>query len=225
MGYVTRILAIADEVDQALYDEKLMALRPDIVVACGDLPFDYLEYIVTMTNVPLVFVPGNHDPDLRHKPAWLDAKNLVTPMSYSSMTRVQRGPDGCTNVDGRVVDVKSIRVAGLGGCVRYKPGPNQYTQAEMRRRALRLELRARIKGALDGREVDLLVTHAPPAGVGDGDDPAHRGFASFHRLVTALAPKLQIHGHVHPYGRVHPRRSLAATEVVNVVGRHLLEVS
>ena len=57
-----RILAIADEVDDAMYTDKLARLRPDLVLSCGDLPFDYLEFIVSRLDVPLVYVPGNHDP-------------------------------------------------------------------------------------------------------------------------------------------------------------------
>ena len=44
-------------------------------------------------------------------------------------------PPGCPNVDGTVLDVAGLRIAGLGGCVRYRPGPNQYSQREYQRRA------------------------------------------------------------------------------------------
>jgi len=54
----TRILAIADEVDEGLYGDKLDRLDPHIVLSCGDLPFDYLEHIVSRLNVPLLYVPS-----------------------------------------------------------------------------------------------------------------------------------------------------------------------
>ena len=47
---MTRILAIADEVDEGLHTDKLARLRPDLVVSCGDLPFDYLEYVVSTST-------------------------------------------------------------------------------------------------------------------------------------------------------------------------------
>ncbi len=193
---MTRILAIADEVDEGLYGERLPGLSPDIVLACGDLPFDYLEYIVSRLDVPLVFVPGNHDPDL-------------VP---------QVGPPGCINADGRVVEVAGLRVAGLGGSVRYRPGPNQYTQSEMRWRALRLELRLRVRPARTGRRLDVLITHAP-ADVVDGPDtdPAHRGFQAFRRLIRNASPRAHVYGHVHPYGVAQPVRELGTTLLVNAV--------
>jgi hypothetical protein len=220
---MTRILAIADEVDDSLYCERVIRLDPDLVVACGDLPFDYLEYIVTMTNVPLLYVPGNHDPDLRRPLPEGDPASFVKPFSFQNWGGEPPGPAGCINIDGRIADAAGLRLAGLGGSLRYKPGPNQYTQPQMGRRALRLEIRGRLRCRRDGRQVDVLVTHAAPFGVGDGDDPPHHGFKAFHRLVAKLSPRLLVHGHVHPYGRIVARHTMGSAEVVNVVGHRLLE--
>jgi uncharacterized protein len=212
---VTRILAIADEVDESLYGDKLARLRPDLVVSSGDLPFDYLEHIVSRLDVPLVYVPGNHDPELRSPdPTW-------APLHADAP---RPGPQGCDNADGRVVAAAGLRIAGLGGSMRYKNGPNQYTDAEMRWRALSLEVRIKLNPARGHRKVDVLLTHAPPLGWGSKDDLAHRGFAAFPRLVIELAPKVLIHGHVHPYGRAQPVRHLAATQIVNAVPSRLIEI-
>ena len=212
---MTRILAIADEVDEGLYGDKLARLRPDVVLSCGDLPFDYLEYIVSRLDVPLVYVPGNHDPEVRSSdPTW-------TPLLTDSP---QQGPEGCDNADGRAVTAAGLRIAGLGGSMRYRPGPNQYTNAEMRWRALSLEVRIRLNPVRRARKVDVLLTHAPPLGWGSQDDLAHRGFAAFLRLVKNLEPKLFIHGHVHPYGRGKPERSLGGTQVINAVPLKLIEI-
>ncbi|HEV1998508.1 MAG TPA: metallophosphoesterase, partial [Candidatus Dormibacteraeota bacterium] len=67
-------------------------------------------------------------------------------------------------------------------------------------------------------------THAPPLGCGDRDDPPHRGFAAFHRLIDTLAPKVLIHGHVHPFGRSATDRHLGRTLVVNAVPSRLIEI-
>ena len=223
-GCVTRLLAIADEVDESLYSRKVSRVACDLVVACGDLPFDYLEYLVTMLNVPLLFVPGNHDPDLKTKPGGIDPEDFSRPFSLSRMSRERPGPPGCLNADARVFDRAGLRIAGLGGSMRYKPGPNQYTERQMRMRALALEGRVAWRRAFDRKPLDILATHAPAFGVGDGDDPPHRGFACFHHLVRTLSPKVHIHGHVHPYGRVAPRHRLGSTTVVNVVGHTIVEL-
>jgi 3',5'-cyclic AMP phosphodiesterase CpdA len=223
---MARILAVADEVDEGLCaGDKLRRLRPDLVVSCGDLPFDYLEYLVTILSVPLLYVPGNHDPDIKGRPLDVDITGLFRTGAGRDWQAEPAGPAGCTSIDGRITDEAGLRVAGLGGSVRYSGGPNQYTQAEMRRRALRMELHAGFKRARDGRGVDILVAHSPPFGVGDDpEDPAHRGFKAFHRLVGRLSPRLLLHGHVHPFGRTAPPGRLGATEVHNVVGHKVLEV-
>jgi hypothetical protein len=220
---VTRVLALADEVHGAFYGDRLLELRPDLVVGCGDLPFDYLEYIVTMLNVPLLFVPGNHDPDLS-EPAHNPHLPPIMPTPIADVFAEPPGPSGCTSVDCRVVDAAGLRVAGLGGSIRYSPGANQYTQGEMRRRALRLEWRITRRKLVDRRGIDLLVTHSPPAGVSDGTDPAHRGFEAFHRLMARLRPRMLLHGHVHPYGQASPDQTVGRTRVVNAVAYRLLEV-
>lgn len=212
---MTRILAIADEVDEALYADKLARLRPDLVVACGDVPFDYLEYVVSRLDVPLVYVPGNHDPELRSSdPTW-------TPLRSEPP---KPGPQGCENADGRVVSAAGLRIAGLGGSMRYKRGPNQYTDAEMRWRALSLQVRIRLNPARGARRVDVLLTHSPPLGWGAKDDLAHRGFAAFRPLVKDLAPKVLIHGHLHPFGRSKPERPLGSTQIINAVPSRIVEI-
>ena len=135
------------------------------------------------------------------------------------------GPEGCDNVDGRILEVQGLRVAGLGGSLRYKDGPNQYTQAQMRWRALNLEFRARMKRVLSGRrKVDVLITHAPPFGAGPAEDAAHVGFVAFHRIIQGLRPVLLVHGHVHPYGKTQPERRVDATRVINATPSRMIEL-
>jgi Icc-related predicted phosphoesterase len=193
---VTRILAVADEEDDHLTPARLSAIRPHLVVACGDLHFEYLDFIVSATNAPLVFVPGNHDPEVGRPPSW------------------------CTSADGRVVRVGDIVAAGLGGSMRYNDGPNQYTEREMSRRANRLAARAKV----GRRRVDLLLTHAAPLDLGDGDDPCHRGFACFHRLAERLEPRFLIHGHIHPYGQPTGDRVIGGTTVVNAIPHRVIDL-
>jgi Icc-related predicted phosphoesterase len=134
------------------------------------------------------------------------------------------GPAGFENADLRVVDVAGLRIAGLGGCLRYRPGPNQWSEAEQARRARRLVRIARRARRKDGRAVDVLLTHAPPRHCGDREDGPHRGFECLHALVEALRPRLLVHGHIHPHGEPVPDRMLGSTRVVNVVGRKVVDV-
>lgn len=210
-----RILAVGDEVDESLYGDRLPALHPDVVVSCGDLPFDYLEYLVSRLDVPLLYVPGNHDPSLRPPDATWTPLRADVPIP---------GPPGCENIDGRVVEAHGLRIAGLGGSLRYKPGPNQYTQAEMSRRALGLSFKLGLHRVRDRRKLDVLVTHAPPFGVVPASDAAHTGFAAFARLIRTFQPLIHVHGHVHPYGRPSEERRLGRTRVINAIPSRMIEL-
>ncbi|MDQ6918729.1 MAG: metallophosphoesterase, partial [Candidatus Dormibacteraeota bacterium] len=175
----------------------------------------YLEYIVSRLDVPLLYVPGNHDRDLS------SGDSVWAPLRTE---RPARGPRGAMNVDGRIIDAAGLRIAGLGGSHRYRTGPNQYSQGAMRRKALLLECRGRLQRVLDGRSIDILLAHAPPAGLGDGEDIAHRGFESFPRLIRALGMHLLVHGHIHPYGPRQADRRLGDALVVNAIPSRLIEL-
>jgi Icc-related predicted phosphoesterase len=197
---MVRLLAVSDEEFEGAYRGRFSEMGPDVIVACGDLPFDYLEYLVTVIGKPLAYVLGNHDPAAGAR------------------------PEGCINVDEKVIPIAGLRIAGLGGSHRYRPGPNQYTQKQMKGRARRLLRKSRVPGR--GPRIDVLLTHAPPHGVGDDqDDPCHRGFEAFHQLVALASPRLLIHGHIHSHGIKNEDRRLGSTQIVNAVGYRLLEVA
>jgi Calcineurin-like phosphoesterase len=216
---VVRVLAVSDEVDEGLCADVGKASAAEVILACGDLPFDYLRYLMNALDVPLVFVPGNHDPDL-------------TGYRISRAGLMMRGglparapwPDGAICADGAVADVAGLRIAGLGGCRRYSGGPNQYSDRQQARRARALSRTARWRRMRDGRRVDVLLTHSAPRGVGDGDDPVHQGFTALNRLTVRLRPALLLHGHVAPCDVANPDRRLGGTTVCNVVGRHLIDI-
>lgn len=214
---MVRILAISDEVDDALDPRRLRRIAPDLVLAAGDLPLDYLEYVASAVEAPVAFVPGNHDPE--HERVRTHRLGIAVLGGFLADPR----PHGAQNLDDRVVDVAGVRVAGLGGCVRYRPGPNQYSQREFGRRSARL-LRTAQRRRPRRPDVDVLLTHAPPRHLGDGEDAAHLGIESLHDLVGRLRPRLLLHGHLHPHGERRPDRTLGGTTVCNVIPHRVLEL-
>jgi uncharacterized protein len=200
-----KILCISDRVEPMLHSPSLNSYAKGVeaVISCGDLPFDYLEYVVTFLGVPLYYVLGNHDP----------------------APDGPEHPGGCTPLDGRVVDAGGVALAGLSGSRLYSGGPNQYTESQMRRRALALSARILGRGLIGGQAPQVFVTHAPPFGLGDREDRAHVGFEAFLGLIDRHKPSLWLHGHVHLYGpEVQRFAGRGETKIVNVFGHRILEV-
>ncbi len=200
-----KILCISDHVESMLHGPTLSSYAGGVeaVISCGDLPFDYLEYIITFLGVPVFYVLGNHDPGPDSK----------------------EHPGGCTPLDGRIVDAGGVVLAGLSGSRLYSGGPNQYTERQMRRRARAISARIRYNGLRGRPSPGVFVTHAPPFGLGDREDPAHIGFESFLGLIDRHNPSLWLHGHIHLYG-ADPQRVTyrSRTEIMNVFGHRILEV-
>ena len=195
-----KILAVSDEECPALWDYYMPGRLEeyDLILACGDLKASYLSFLVTMARCPVLYVPGNHD----------------TGYPFDS-------PEGCDCIDDHFVVYNGLRILGLGGCKKYHPGRYQYTERQMRHRILRLAFQLwRHKG------VDIVVTHAPPEGLGDDADPAHWGFRALRDLVEKYHPQYLIHGHVHmTYNHTVPRViEHQGTKIINAYERYALEI-
>lgn len=194
-----KFLLVSDEEDRYLWDYYAPGRLDgvDLILSAGDLRAEYLSFLVTMGNVPLVYVPGNHDGAYEQAP-----------------------PEGCICADDQLVTVKGLRILGLGGSMRYNNGPHQYTEREMARRIRRLSFRLMRAGG-----VDIVLTHAPVRGFGDEEDLPHRGFEAFLPLLDTWKPKYLIHGHIHQrYGTGRVReRNYGETTILNACGRYLLD--
>ncbi len=194
-----KILAVSDTVEPTLYK----AFDPDrfagigLVLACGDLPPEYLRFLVGALSAPLYYVRGNHD------------------LRYDTSP-----PSGGTDLHGRMVRHGGLRLVGLEGSRWYNGGPNQYREAQMRRLVRRMRLRFLLFGA-----PDIVVAHAPPRHVGDAEDLCHRGFESFGELIVKYRPRYFIHGHIHRNFQRDADRiaQVGDTRVINAYGYVVLD--
>ena len=194
-----KLLLISDKESAALWDyyEPDRLKDVDLILSCGDLSASYLTFLVTMGQAPLLYVHGNHD------------------AGYSCCP-----PEGCQCIEDKLVTVNGLRILGLGGSPLYSGGPHQFTEAQMARRIRRLLFHIHRAGG-----VDIVLTHAPAIGCGDGPDPAHRGFQCLLSLLDRYKPKYMVHGHVHlNYGDPTRVRHHAGTTIINAYERYILEI-
>ncbi len=188
-----KILAVSDEEAKVFYEYYSPGKLDDfdMIIACGDLHVEYLEFLVTMAHCPLLYVHGNHDEGYR------------------------REPEGCVCIDDMLYVCRGLRILGLGGSYKYREGKYMYSERQMRRRISRLYWKIRRAGG-----IDILVTHAPAYRINDLDTQVHRGFHCFLWILEKFKPRYFIHGHVHKnYGISIPRRSeYEKTAVFNACG-------
>ena len=203
-----KILAVSDQVVERVYSLASQGhfRGASLILACGDLPYTYLEHLVSVLNVPLYYVPGNHDPEYNPR-----------------MT--QSRAEGCTDLDLRLTRDRGLLLAGFGGSIRYRPdGTNQYSQNDATLRALTM-LPALLWNRLRGRRLDVLISHSPPFGIHDSDG-AHTGLKALNLLIRWARPRYVLHGHTHFF-----RANLEAsdtnfldTRIVNVFPYKVIEV-
>lgn len=208
---IVKVLALSDEVVERLYSLCDRGYFGDIelILGCGDLPYDYLENLVTFLNVPLLYVPGNHDPNYEFE----------EPLTYA---------EGGSNLDLKSMRVKKFLIGGFGGSIRYRPGgTNQYTQTEAYSRAFRLLPRLLLNRIHYGRSLDILITHSPPFGIHDDDTQAHRGLKAINWLLRVAKPRYHFHGHTHFQRRnISPSETNhGLTKIINIYPYKIIEVS
>ena len=195
-----RVMIVADTEEPGLWDyySPKKTEGVELILSCGDLHPDYMEFLTTVVNVPLLYVRGNHDGIYDRKP-----------------------PEGCIDIDDQVYNYHGMRILGLGGSYRYKPGGDMYTEAEMMKRVRKLTGTLLFTGGFD-----ILLTHAPALGYGDLGDLPHRGFDVFNDLLEKYKPAYMFHGHVHrEYGDfTRTRNHSCGTVITNGYGHVIIDI-
>ena len=206
-----KILTISDVVERKLYSLncKERFHDVDLILSSGDLPFYYLDFLVTTLNVPLYYVFGNHH---------------TRPMITEGGEKIA-APGGGVNLDMKIVECHGLLIGGLEGSMLYNYGPKQYTERQMRQKIRKMKPSLWKNKLFKHRYLDILITHAPPAGIHDQADPCHQGFKSFRSFIEMYKPRYFIHGHTHQYGLQQEWKTRHQdTTVINTAGYRVLEI-
>jgi Icc-related predicted phosphoesterase len=205
-GQPIRLLAVSDLVDPALAHaiNRQAIGRLDAVVGCGDLEPSYLGFLGDAFGVPVAYVRGNHD----RGGHWSETATHA-PTHLSS---------------GHLIQVGGITVAPFEwpGLRRDEAPRDEWLAWRDVIRAWRTLLVRRVLGR---RAPVLVVSHAPPRGVGDHEaNRYHLGYAAYRWLLDGLRPPLWIHGHVNPATIEDWRETHGSSMVANVTGSVVVEL-
>jgi uncharacterized protein len=207
-----KILSVSDVELNLIYSPQIIDRfsQVDVIIGCGDLPFYYLEFMISMLNRPLFFVRGNHAPKIEYGAEW-----------------ERQFPLGGRNIHCQTVRTASgLLLAGVEGCLRYNTGPYQYTQRQMWMNVFRLIPGMMVNRIRYGRFLDVFVTHAPPWQIHDADDRPHQGIKAFRWLDQVFQPSYHLHGHVHLYRQDAIKLTfLGKTNILNTYGYQITDLS
>ncbi len=205
-GAPIRLLAVSDERDPAL-DAQMNreALgHIDAIIGCGDLEPAYLGFLGDAFEVPVTYVRGNHD----RGGQWSSASSPA--------------PEHL--VSGRPFGLLGLTVVPLEW-PGLKPGVARRDEWRAWMDVLRAGRSLGMRRLLGKRSPILVISHAPPRGVGDVEaDPFHRGFSGYDWLLRRIRPPLWLHGHTTPASVTEWQVTSGPSLVANVTGSVLVEL-
>lgn len=229
-----KILIVSDQIDPFIYNYAIKELFNDVscVLCAGDLPMDYIDFIVSTLNKPTYFIFGNHNLNglkFFHKDAAYDASQTGSKEFHSC---------GATYAGFKVITDHELKwphpkkrkatpllIAGVSGSRDYNHGACQYTESEMRFKLFKLIPRLILNKILYGRYLDIFLTHATPRHVHEHEDNCHKGFKCFNKFIKKYKPTYMVHGHIHLYDQNEPRVSVYHdTIVVNAYGHYVIDL-
>ena len=233
-----KILCVSDQIDPLVYSAKAKERFGDIdlVLCAGDLPSDYIDFIVSTLNKPTYFVFGNHNledlhlyhavPDRKGRPSF---RGELPGFDMSGMHGADYAGFRALSDRRLVVEENGRRrpllIAGASGSRRYNNGLCQFTEMQMRLKLAALWPRLLWNRLRWGTYIDIFLTHASPRHVHDREDPCHVGFECFNAFIRRFSPKYLVHGHIHLYDMNERRRTdVGATAVVNAFSHVVIEL-
>ena len=215
-----KILCISDQIDPQVYSPSIKERFSDVdlILSAGDLPLDYLDFIISSLNKPLFFVFGNHHiEELKHYKKLWDTPLVFEEREYLGCGAVYLGTK--VKIEGNFI------LAGLGGSMRYNNGRNQFTDFEMFFEIAKIIPRLLWNRLFHGRFLDILLTHAPPKGIHDKNDKCHWGFKTYLWFMKVFKPRYLVHGHIHLYDLCDVRcTKWMDTMVVNAYSHYIINL-
>jgi Icc-related predicted phosphoesterase len=218
-----KILCVSDQIDPLVYTNSLKQRFGDVdmVLSAGDLPMEYLDFIVSTLNKPLYFIFGNH-----HTEDYLYYKKDSQISLYMGLEETdQFKGSGAIYIHSKVAREDGLLIAGAGGSMRYNKAENQFTEFGMHLEIIKLIPSLIINKIFRGRYLDILLTHASPRGIHDKNDKCHLGFKAFLWFMRVFKPRYLVHGHIHLYDLSEVRTTkYHETLVINAYSHYLIDM-
>ncbi len=237
-----KFLCVSDQIDPLVYSTNAKSRFKDIdaVLCAGDLPSDYIDFIVSTLNKPTYFIFGNHNLTefhFYHRQPMTTRGAHPTLSAPNTVLSEMEASHGATYAGCKVLKNKQLRLpckkggtrplllAGVSGSLRYNNGLSQYTERQMFRHLLSLVPQLLINKLKYGVYLDIFLTHASPRHIHDREDPCHKGFECFNWFIKHFSPAYLVHGHIHLYDLAEQRITVSGdTTVINAYSHCIIEL-
>lgn len=232
-----KILCVSDFVDPLIYNQNVKEAFSDIdaILCAGDLPMDYIDFIVSVFNKPTYFIFGNHNLKEFH---YYHKDGSINTSKYFESYNTNSPGHGATylgfktiaNYDLLVTDSRTgkktpLLLAGVSGSLKYNKGLNQYSDFQMKLKLIKMIPKLFINKIKYGRYLDVFMTHASPRHIHDHEDPCHKGFECYNWFIEKFRPAFMVHGHIHLYDMREERVGrYFDTTVVNAYSHYVIEL-
>lgn len=145
--------------------ESAAARGADALLMLGDISTDDMRRAIHICEgIPALYVLGNHD-------RWEDYKD---------------GIPGAEHLDGKIREIRDVRIAGLSGAPVYKD-PDVWCMRDQ-------EKAAEVSEGL--AQADVLISHESPYHY-MGTRSTHCGYEAISRYIRTFSPSMHIFGHHH----------------------------
>lgn len=231
-----KILCVSDFVDPMIYNQNVKEVFSDVdlILAAGDLPLDYIDFMVTILNKPTYWIFGNHNlkeykyycRDHQNAPQHM-TKNASDTTHFHGGTHLGFKTAVCpslsyTNPKNR--KQTPLLIAGIDGSLKYNNGECQFTEGQMKFKLLCMIPQLIMNKIKYGRYLDIFLTHASPRHIHDHEDQCHKGFECFNWFLQKFKPSVMIHGHIHLYDMREERiGKYYDTTVINAYSHVLID--
>ena len=233
-----KILCVSDYVDPLIYNQNVKEAFSDIdlILCAGDLPMDYVDFIVTVFNKPTYFIFGNHNlkefPYYHREAHTTSSARMVHEYADTSHAHgatylgFKLFEDNRFEIKDPVSGKKTpLLIAGCSGSMKYNKGMSQYSDFQMKLKLLKLVPRLILNKIKYGRYLDIFMTHASPRKIHDHEDPCHIGFECYNWFIQKYKPTYMVHGHIHLYDMREERiGKYFDTTVVNAYAHCVIEL-
>ena len=120
-------------------------------------------------------------------------------------------------IEWKSVEISGVRIIGIG--CQHRNG-KILSEAEIRKKLKRLYRKKK-----HITRVDIIISHYPAAGIGDGQDAAHQGYQAIRDFVEKTQPMYFVYGHNHlNYGRKSRTIESNKTKYVNAYEKAIIEI-